>query len=298
MGKLTAFETWNSSAGDAARESVSKTRKDLDRHGEVATRVADAARRAEGEIDQVKESLKRLRADVAKYGFVLDANSDTIFDPHPPNMDDWPAEKVKAYHDALERLQFELLAVLTAAVVADHDLAKAIDAADGDVKGDVDWAPSTGDVVLGSTAGLTGAKADIIRDIWLKSIGENPTGVNAKILPWLEDIGRMKGISKIGGVVGVLTAVPSVFADHDEGNSWSEAITRETASTAVGVGTGTVAAAGASAAMASIIAGTEVGATIGSVVPGAGTIVGAIAGAAIGGTAAFFTSKGIDALWD
>ncbi|MGC4962953.1 hypothetical protein [Gordonia sp. DT101] len=122
--------------------------------------------------------------------------------------------------------------------------------------------------------------------------------MNAKILPWLEDIGRMKGISKIGGVVGVLTAVPSVFADHAEGNSWSEAITRETASTAVGVGTGTVAAAGASAAMASIIAGTEVGATIGSVVPGAGTIVGAIAGAAIGGTAAFFTSKGIDALWD
>ncbi|NED62428.1 hypothetical protein G3I15_16040, partial [Streptomyces sp. SID10244] len=36
LGKLTAFETWNSSAGDAARGSVGKTRKDLDRHGEVA----------------------------------------------------------------------------------------------------------------------------------------------------------------------------------------------------------------------------------------------------------------------
>ncbi|GAA3717568.1 hypothetical protein [Gordonia hankookensis] len=66
LGKLTAFETWNSSAGDAARGSVGKTRKHLDRHGEVATRVADVARRAEGEISQVKESLKRLRADIAK----------------------------------------------------------------------------------------------------------------------------------------------------------------------------------------------------------------------------------------
>lgn len=279
LEKLSVFESWNSTAADASKHSISKTRKDLDRHGEVARKVGDAARKAEQEVQDVKDSLKRLRGDVSAAGFMLDPHTDTITDPHPPSMDGWSQDQVDEYQEKLDKLNFNLAALLTAALVADHDLATAINNADGDWN-IVQWEPSLADVVLGGSAGLTGAKTDIIQDIWRKSIGENPTAAESKVLPWLKELDGLK-VSRVGGVVGVLTAIPSVFADHAEGNSWGEAVARE--------GAGTVAGVAAAAAT---------GAALGSFAPGVGTVTGALIGAGVGIFASYGTSKGIDWLWD
>ncbi|NED61263.1 hypothetical protein G3I15_10030, partial [Streptomyces sp. SID10244] len=106
----------------------------------------------------------------------------------------------------------------------------------------------------------------------------------AKIAPWLEEVGKLK-VSRVGGAVGVLTAIPSVFADRGEGNSWGEAITREGAATATGL-------------VGGAYAGAEVGAMVGTAIgPGVGTAVGLIVGAAAGAGLSWATSKGIDSLW-
>lgn len=166
--------------------------------------------------------------------------------------------------------------MLTAALVADHDLATAINNADGDWN-IVQWKPSLADVVFGGTGLITGVKTDLITEIWRSSLGEHPTGVDAKIAPWLKEIEGLK-ITKFGGTVGLLTAVPSVFADHAEGNSWKEAIAREGAATATG-----------------LVAGAVSGALIGSAVPI--PFVGTLAGALIGGGTAYLASKGVDQIW-
>ncbi|NDZ95120.1 hypothetical protein G3I13_07020 [Streptomyces sp. SID6673] len=284
LGKLTAFETWNSSAGDAARGSVGKTRKDLDRHGEVATKVGDAARKAEQEVEEVKNSLKKLRADIAAVGFALDPQTDTITDPHPERKSHMTDEQARECVATFDRLKFELAAVLTAALVADHDLATAIKNADGEWN-IVQWKPSKADLIMGSAGAISGTKTDIIQDIWRKSIGENPTGIDAKIAPWLEEMGKLR-VSRVGGAVGVLTAIPSVFADRADGNSWGEAITREGAATATGL-------------VGGAYAGAQAGAAIGTMFgPGYGTAAGLVVGAVAGGVASYLTSKGVDWLWD
>lgn len=86
---LKVFDTWGSDAADAARGSVHQSRKDLDRHGEIAVKVAEAARKAEQEVQQVKDALKKLRENVAAAGFVLDPQAGRVYDPHPPAMKDW-----------------------------------------------------------------------------------------------------------------------------------------------------------------------------------------------------------------
>lgn len=149
LGNLSVFETWNSDASDAARESVGKTRKDLDRHSEIAKKVGDAARKAEQEVQEVKNALRKLRADIAAAGFVLDPHTDVISDPHPERTECMTDEAAQEYVATLERLNFELATVLTAAACADHDLATAIKNADGEWN-IVQWKPSTADVLMGS----------------------------------------------------------------------------------------------------------------------------------------------------
>ena len=284
LGNLSVFETWNSDASDAARESVGKTRKDLDRHSDIAKKVGDAARKAEQEVQEVKNALRKLRADIAAAGFVLDPHTDVISDPHPERTECMTDEAAQEYVATLERLNFELASVLTAAACADHDLATAIKNADGEWN-IVQWKPSAADVLMGSAGSISGTKTDIIQEIWRASMGEHPTGVNAKIAPWLEEVGKLK-VSRVGGAVGVLTAIPSVFADRAEGNSWGEAITREGAATATGL-------------VAGAYAGAQAGAVIGSFVPipGVGTAAGLVVGAGAGVLVSYATSKGVDWLW-
>ena len=278
------FERWNSDASDAARESVGKTREDLDRHGDIATKVGDAARKAEREVQDVKNALKKLRADIGAAGFVLDPHTDVISDPHPERAVCMSDDAAKEYMATLERLNFEMAAVLTAAACADHDLATAIKNADGEWN-IVVWKPSMADVLMGSAGTVAGTKTDNVQEIWRASKGEHPTGIDAKIAPWLEEVGKLR-VSRAGGAFGVLTAIPSVFADRAEGNSWGEAITREGAATATGL-------------LAGAYAGAQAGAIAGSLVPvpGVGTAAGLLAGAVVGFGASYLASKGVDALW-
>ncbi len=276
---LQVFETWSSYAADAARTSVGKTRKDLDRHGEIAAKVAEAARKAEEEVQQVQDALKKLKADVAAAKFVLDPDAGKIYDPDPPSMKGWTDQDKRDYRDHLERLNLELAKILTDAVTADHDLATAINNADGE-KNIVVWKPSMADVVFAGSGLITSGKVDMITEIWRSSMGEHPTGIDAKIAPWLKEIESLK-ITRLGGAASVLTAIPSVFADRADGNSWGEAIARETAATAAGMG--------------GAWAGAEVGAAFGTAIcPGAGTVLGLVLGAAGGMTFSFLASKGVD----
>ncbi|MED5801225.1 hypothetical protein VX037_09335 [Gordonia sp. Z-3] len=284
LGNLSVFETWNSDASDAARESVGKTRKDLDRHSDIAKKVGDAARKAEQEVQEVKNALRKLRADIAAAGFVLDPHTDVISDPHPERTECMTDEAAQEYVATLERLNFELASVLTAAACADHDLATAIKNADGEWN-IVQWKPSAADVLMGSAGSISGTKSDIIQEIWRASMGEHPTGVNAKIAPWLEEVGQLK-VSRVGGAVGVLTAIPAVFADRAEGNSWGEAITREGAATATGLVAGAYAGAQAGAVMGTFVP-----------IPGVGTVAGLVVGAGAGLLVSYATSKGVDCLW-
>ncbi|NIH94019.1 putative alpha/beta hydrolase [Mycolicibacterium fluoranthenivorans] len=151
-----------------------------------------------------------------------------------------------------------------------------------------------GDVAIAGAGAVAGGTADGVRQTTLKMIADSPgTGPGAAdpgLLKWLEDpkIGgvELKGFSRVGGLVAAVSAVPSVMSDIHDGNSVTEAVTRETFATAAGLGVGAVAADMA------------IGATAGSVVPGVGTAIGLVAGAAVGAGTALGVSKVIDWGWD
>ena len=302
LGSLSAFQSWRGPAADAARESVGRTRADLDRHGEKAGKVADAARKAEGDIIAVRQRLQALRDEAAANGLVIDPHSDTVIDPHPPDMKGWAEADKVAYYNEITDLQHRVLELLVAADTADGELASAIKQAMGNEP--FTWRPSSRDLVLSGTAATQSAGTDIVRDIWLKGIGKNPTDLDKKLIPWIDDIGKAKGLSGIGGAVGVLTAVPAVFSDHyNDEESWGESIAREGTGAAAGVATdvgvtsvgeGLASVAGIGAASGEAAAD---GAAIGSIIPGPGTVAGAVLGALAGAGAAFLTSKGVEKLW-
>ncbi|WP_232315697.1 hypothetical protein [Mycobacterium celatum] len=153
--------------------------------------------------------------------------------------------------------------------------------------------PTKSDLLLAAAGAVSGGTADGVRSAALKLIAESPgTGpgrVDPGLLKWLEDpkIGgfELKGLSRMGGVVAVASAVPSVLSDIHDGNSVAEAVTREGAGTGAGLVFGAIAGDMAAGALA------------GSVVPGAGTAVGLVVGAVVGAGAAFGASKGVEMLW-
>jgi hypothetical protein len=302
LRSLSAFQTWRGPAADAARESVGRTRADLDRHGEKAGKVADAARKAEADIIDVRNRLTALRAEADANGLVIDPHKDTVSDPDPPDMRGWAEADKVAYYNEIADLNRRLLELLVAADTADGELASAIKQAMG--KEPFTWKPSSRDLVLSGTAATQSAGTDIVRDIWLKGIGENPTDLDKRVIPWIDDIGKAKGLSGIGGAVGVLTAVPAVFSDHyNDEESWGESIAREGAGTTAGIATdvgvtslgeGLASVTGIGAAAGEAAAD---GAAIGSIIPGPGTAAGAILGALAGAAAAYAASKGVESVW-
>lgn len=154
-------------------------------------------------------------------------------------------------------------------------------------------APTKGEVLTGAAGAIAGGTADGVRGATTRLIAESPgTGpgkADPGLLRWFEDpkIGgiELKGFSRVGGVVAAASAVPAVMSDIHDGNSVSEAVTREGVGTVLGLGLGAL--AGDAAA----------GAAIGSVVPGAGTALGLVVGAGVGAVAAWGGSKVVGELW-
>ncbi|GAB2664082.1 hypothetical protein GCM10027169_28080 [Gordonia jinhuaensis] len=226
VSNLPAFESWTGDAAKDATEATEKTKKALELHGKKAQDVADAARAAEIEVVRVKASLKNFIESCDSQGFTFDPVTDTITPIRTYVGPLTPDEAVAAQRQAqaLTTLEKSLLALEDQADCADKALAEAIAKAAG--LDDVKLMPSETDVVLGSAAALTAAKTDIIADIWRAEMGEAPTGLEAKVLPWLEEISDL-GTSKIGVGMGAVMAVPMVFADMHEHESFAEAATRE-----------------------------------------------------------------------
>lgn len=128
IAELPAFGGWGGDAAEAAKESNGQIRKDLDAHGNEALAVAQAANVAADRIQQVKNDLTQLEADVAAAGFEIDPASNTVM-PGPAlegNMVDLIAAEAER-----EALQARLNAILAEAVSADEELARAINMATG-----------------------------------------------------------------------------------------------------------------------------------------------------------------------
>ncbi|GFG50161.1 hypothetical protein CQY20_28360 [Mycolicibacterium agri] len=159
IAELPAFGDWGGDAAEAAKEANGQIRKDLDAHGNEALAVAQAANAAADRIQQVKNDLVQLEADVAGAGFEIDPASNTVM-PGPAlegNMVDMLAKEAER-----EALQARLNAILAEAVSADEELAQAIKMATGAEP--IPETPHTNDPVL--------------QDILSKPLPEDPQQFN------------------------------------------------------------------------------------------------------------------------
>lgn len=302
LQNLSAFDQWTGLASDEARDSVHRTRQDLDRLGNQVSKIGDAARKAEAEVVQVKDELKALLDTAAHYGFNID--DDNSITPIHPKSDMTPEEK-SDYDRKLHALVMGLAALMVDAEITDHNLAVAIETADGKLANKEEhdrvfsWKPSKEELAVGTLNTIESAQTDIICDLWRKAMGENPTGFDAKVRPWIDEIPHLKGVRPASIGVGGLLGITAVFADHKEGDSWPLAIARETTATAAGTGADAVAGRGVAAIMARMAAGTAEGAEIGAeggslAEPGGGTLLGAVIGGLVGAGVGIFSSKGIE----
>ena len=127
IAELPAFGSWGGAASEAAKESIGRTRLDLDAHGDEALAVARAASAAADDVEQVKSRLMQLRAEAERLGMVIDPVGNTI-EPGPGAAGADPMEI------ALKQMQLQpqLDAILTEAARVDRELAQAINMAIGE----------------------------------------------------------------------------------------------------------------------------------------------------------------------
>jgi pimeloyl-ACP methyl ester carboxylesterase len=125
IATLPAFGTWGGDAAEAAKDSNSGVRHDLDAHGNEALAVARAADQAAGGIESVKNRLANLRAEAASLGMEIDSVTNAVVPG--PNAGDDPMEMLLK----TQQLQAELTAILADAQTVDEELARAINMATG-----------------------------------------------------------------------------------------------------------------------------------------------------------------------
>jgi hypothetical protein len=156
------------------------------------------------------------------------------------------------------------------------------------------WQPTPTDVATGTASGV----AQAAHDGALKAATQGAAPGNP-LLNWTRELEvkalgkEIPGVTRAGGLLGVVTAIPSGIVSYSEAKAAGastqaaigQAVAREGAGTAAGLFAGGLASAVASNMVA--------GAAIGSVVPGVGTAVGLVAGLVVGGGAALLASKGV-----
>lgn len=126
IAELPAFGSWGGAASEAAKESIGKTRKDLDAHGNEALAVAQAASQAADDVDEVKGKLATLRSEAESLGMMVDPVTNTV-EPGPGAAGADPMEIT------LKQMQLQprLNAILAEAATVDAELAAAINMATG-----------------------------------------------------------------------------------------------------------------------------------------------------------------------
>ena len=160
------------------------------------------------------------------------------------------------------------------------------------------WKPTPTDVATGTASGI----AQAAHDGALKAATKGAAPGNP-LLNWTRELEvkalgkEIPGVTRAGGLLGVVTAIPSGIVSYSEAKAAGastqaaigQAVAREGAGTATGLIAGSVFGGFAANAVA--------GMAIGSVVPGVGTAVGLVVGAAVGGAFAFGASKWVGSLF-
>jgi hypothetical protein len=280
-GQLLA--EWHGEAGSAFHSALGRLRTDIEADGQESRQVAGAVSTCWEDVHICKAMMSKVDETAETLGLI-------IAEDWKVGIGDTAAVLMGPAEAELQRqtLQTDLDTVKIKAHTTDHELATAMRAAVGDAQPDSGGSSgltvTKGDVAIGAAGAVAGGTADGVREATTRLIGESPgTGVGKAppgLLTWLEYptvAGReLTGFSPIGGVVGAASALPAVMSNIHDGNSATEAVTREGAGVAAGL---------------------WAGAGIGSVIPGAGTAIGLAAGAIVGAGAAWVGSKFVEVAW-
>jgi hypothetical protein len=127
LDSLTVFDTWSGATAKAAKHQNALIRQDLDVHGNEAMAVARAADKAADSIEHLQSQLRQLRADASELQMAIDPITNSVVPG--AGFRGGPMEQLLK----IAQLQPRLDAVVAEANGVDHELATAIDMADGDV---------------------------------------------------------------------------------------------------------------------------------------------------------------------
>lgn len=129
LGRLRAFESWSGQGSAAALEHTRARAADLGTHVTQARAVADAARVAANEVQQVKTQLTAIRSSAASYGIAIDAASSRVI---PPALaDNLPAASRRMIQTLARNTQAAIDQLLKGADKADELLSKAVQPLEG-----------------------------------------------------------------------------------------------------------------------------------------------------------------------
>lgn len=171
LAQLKAFESWGGDAAEAAMSSIALTRQDLDALGNELVTVADAARAAADEIEDVQSRLRALLSRAEDLGLVVDLNSNQV-----STTSSAIGGPMAGLINAMD-LQQDLDALLRDADAIDDLLASAIDMADGDS-------------VIPGLPGQSGIPTDVLQaqiEAFKKTYGRLPTSASDwEAASWLD----------------------------------------------------------------------------------------------------------------
>ncbi|MBW0016139.1 MAG: hypothetical protein JO236_01110 [Mycobacterium sp.] len=138
VGDLLSFLPWEGRAADAARDSAHLAKITLVDHGELCRRVAEAAQRASAEIADLKYRLAQVRADADQAFITIDSRTGAL----TRKTAVLTVSQMRHQQSVTAELPGRIAQLLDDADAADHDLAAAIEIADGTAPGGPSGAPT------------------------------------------------------------------------------------------------------------------------------------------------------------
>jgi chaperonin cofactor prefoldin len=158
LSTLAVFDGWEGVTAEARKHANASIRQDLDAHGNEALVVARAADQAADGIEHVQSELRTLRDDAEKLHMTIDAMTNKVVPSSTFNG--LPMEVVIAEG----QLQPRLDAILAEANAVDHELASAINMAEGVAPIPPDAGPPVGPAGLTPTQRQSDANEETLRE--------------------------------------------------------------------------------------------------------------------------------------